>query len=317
MDRYLENELSTKNTKYDTHAKRLLRDKNILASIMTEVVPEFKGYTLEEAKNAIEGKPKVGSVPVRPTDAIRGISNESSIPGEGTLTFDVVFTAVTKTHDETKVYINLEAQSDFHPGYDLITRGVVYGARLISEQMDTEFTPENYDDAKKVYSIWIFMQAPIKNQLDEKVSDSIFKYSLKPSILYKSEGSNVNPERWRYDLLTVIAVCLGKDTFNSKNKVIGLLSTVFSDKMLADEKTKRLKEEYQFPIGKRFQKEVNIMCNISQALHSDLKDEIKELKQKVTNAETEIANAQRESAMKDAQIEELKRQLAEALNAAK
>lgn len=327
LESYLKHELSAgkKNSQYDVHAKRLLKDKNILAEIMINLVPEFEEYTLEEARAAIEGEPEVGTVSVRPTDAIMGLGNESKLQGEGVLTFDVVFTALTKQSEQTKVYINLEAQGDFYPGYDLITRGIIYGARLISEQMDTEFTPKNYDDVKKVYSIWICMRAPKRNIYDEDVSDSILEYSIKPSILYQAEGNTVNPERWRYDILSVITLCLGTETIESKNRVIGLLSTVFSDKMDGEQKMKRLTEKYHLPISKELKEEVNVMCNISMALHSDLRQEIAGLKETITNVQEAYTNVreaytnvqeayenmQKENELKDAEIAELKRQLAE------
>lgn len=49
--------------------------------------------------------------------------------------------------------MNVEAQKDYHPGYDLVTRGIFYVARMISAQMDVEFTADDYDGIKKVYSI--------------------------------------------------------------------------------------------------------------------------------------------------------------------
>lgn len=44
--------------------------------------------------------------------------------------FDIVFFAKTKNAEREKLYINIEAQKSFCPGYDLVTRGVVYSARL-------------------------------------------------------------------------------------------------------------------------------------------------------------------------------------------
>ena len=69
--------------------------------------------------------------------------------------FDIIFCARTKNGDRQKIYINLEAQKSFYPGYDLVTRGIIYPARLISKQMDVEYTANDYSGVKKVYSIWI------------------------------------------------------------------------------------------------------------------------------------------------------------------
>lgn len=56
------------------------------------------------------------------------------------------------------IVIGIEAQKSFYPGYDLVMRGIYYAARMLSSQMGVEFTGENYNQIKKVYSIWICMR---------------------------------------------------------------------------------------------------------------------------------------------------------------
>lgn len=53
--------------------------------------------------------------------------------------------------NEEKTYIaeTLEAQQDYTPGYELVTRGIFYGARMLSAQYGTEFVSPYYDDVKK------------------------------------------------------------------------------------------------------------------------------------------------------------------------
>lgn len=51
-----------------------------------------------------------------------------------------------------KMIINVEAQKEFRSGYSITTRGVFYGARMISAQKGTEFTGKDYDNIRKVYS---------------------------------------------------------------------------------------------------------------------------------------------------------------------
>ena len=69
--------------------------------------------------------------------------------------------------------INVEAQKDFHPGYAVTSRGVFYGARMISAQKGIEFTGSNYDGIRKVYSIWICMNAP------DYIGNAVSRYSIK------------------------------------------------------------------------------------------------------------------------------------------
>ena len=41
-----------------------------------------------------------------------------------------------------KLIINVEAQKEFRPGYSLITRGIFYGARILSSQKEPNLPAE-------------------------------------------------------------------------------------------------------------------------------------------------------------------------------
>lgn len=62
--------------KYDTEVKKILGDKTILAWIMKYSMEEFKNYTIEEARECIEGTPDIATVKVRPGAVCR--RNEKS-----------------------------------------------------------------------------------------------------------------------------------------------------------------------------------------------------------------------------------------------
>lgn len=81
---YLSNEIDSAGYKaqYDEHVKRILADKNVLAYILVYSVKEFRGYTLEEAREALDGEPKISQVKVRP-EAVEQLENESKLPDEG------------------------------------------------------------------------------------------------------------------------------------------------------------------------------------------------------------------------------------------
>ena len=51
---------------YDTHVKRLLAQKSILAHILVKTVDEFKGMRPEDVVKYIEGEPGISVVPVEP-----------------------------------------------------------------------------------------------------------------------------------------------------------------------------------------------------------------------------------------------------------
>ena len=52
--------------KYDEHVRQILKDKGILAYILKYAVKEFKDYSIDDAKAAIDGEPEVAIRSVRP-----------------------------------------------------------------------------------------------------------------------------------------------------------------------------------------------------------------------------------------------------------
>ncbi len=173
------NDLST----YDTNVKFLLADKQILARVLKYAVQEFKDMTIEDIMDSIGDDIDVGT---KPLDA--GLSNigrvnatntEDNIPGEGKIFFDIRFTAYHK-ETEMKFLINLEAQKSSKPsklGYHLENRIVFYLARMISAQKQTEFYHSDYDNLKKVRSIWICMD-------NSENGDSIEEVSLTQNVVF-------------------------------------------------------------------------------------------------------------------------------------
>lgn len=244
---------------YDAEVKKILSDKTILAWIMKYSMGEFRDYTIEEARECIEGMPEVATVKVRPghtTEAISGMSNEDKVPGEGEITYDIRFYAVTHDAEHIKIIINVEAQKSFYPGYDLVTRAIFYCARMLSAQLDTEFTAQNYDDIKKVYSIWICMNTP------EYAEYTITRYKLMKEDMH----GHVAKEN-RYDLLEAVMICLGKDKDIAKgNKLHGMLSTLLSNELSLQEKENILEEKYDIETTVEMEGGMRQMCNLSELI---------------------------------------------------
>ncbi|MDO4292542.1 MAG: hypothetical protein Q4C65_04830 [Eubacteriales bacterium] len=255
---------------YDMHVKNLFKDKGVLAYILKYAVAEFRDYSLEEAAAAIEGEPEIASRSLRPDtrnnrgQAIRGESTESKLDGEGTVLFDVVFTVLVRT-ERAKIYVNIEAQKSYYPGYDLVPRGVFYAARLLSEQLDVEFTTDNYDGIKKVYSIFICMTAPVQNRNHEAVSDTIVSYRMQPEVIYANDPAR-KVAFGRYDLLGVVFVHLQAEGQLTKNKLIGMLSTLLERSKEVEKKKTLLEQEYGLQMNESLEKEVNTMCNLSELI---------------------------------------------------
>ena len=188
---------------YDENIKVLLSDKQVLARIVKHRTEEFKDYDIPTIMECIEGEPEISSVSVYPgktrKEAITGMNVESKESKEGEVTFDVRFYMVTKDQEHIKIILNVEAQRKYYPGYHFEPRAIFYCARMLSEQLDREFTTDNYDELKKVYSIWIFFKAP------ERDSDTITEYQLTKKDIY---GEPV--EGGKYDYLSISFIRLSK-----------------------------------------------------------------------------------------------------------
>jgi len=246
---------------YDAACKRLLSEKIILAWIMKECLEEYKDYDVKEiAEKYIEGEPQVSTVPVMPDAAgtmIRGLNTEDTSLHEGTITYDIRFYAIVpNTNERIRLIINLEAQSDFYPGYPLPKRGVYYCSRMISSQYGTEFTASHYEKVKKVYSIWICMNPPKYRE------NTITRYSMAEFPIV----GNVKEPVENYDLLSVIIICLGSSNGKRYDGILKLLDVLLSKTAEVDEKRQILQDDYDISMTQTLESEVSVMCNLSKGI---------------------------------------------------
>ena len=174
-------EIAAHKAQYNAEAKNILANKRILAWILKHCAVEFKDMAISEIVSCIDGEPEISSIPVSPgrqseiPEKITGLVTEDIIPNEGQVTYDIRFSVripLKEKKETIKLLINIEAQKKYYPGYDLVTRCIFYLARQISAQLDTEFTADNYDNIKKVYSIWICMDTP------KYAQNTITKYEI-------------------------------------------------------------------------------------------------------------------------------------------
>lgn len=253
-------EIAGAKAKYDAQVKKILADKVILAWILKYTAAEFMQYGISEIADAIEGEPEISNIPVYPgkakTEAVTGMPTEDNIPNEGEITYDIRFYAVTKSKKRVKLIINVEAQKKYHPGYDLIPRGIFYCARMLSAQLDTEFTTGFYDDMKKVYSIWICMDTP------KKAENTITEYRMEQKKVFGDFKGEA-----RYDLLSVVMVCLGRDEERAEgSRLHHLLATALSEKISVREKEETLHDLYGIKTSVEMKEGMRQMCNLSDLI---------------------------------------------------
>jgi len=246
---------------YDEEIKRILANKIILAWILKYCVKEFELYSLEETERAIEGEPEISRIPIYPgskMQKITGSVTEDSIPNEGSIRYDIRFFAIVPGEGKVKLLLNVEAQKSYYPGYDIVARGVFYCARMLSAQLGTEFSSSDYDNIKKVYSIWICMNVP------NYAANTITKYSMYPENMVGDFSA------WeRYDLLSVIMIRLGEKEAEKEHALIGMLSVLLSQKIMPEEKEKILEEKFDIKATVEMKERLNMMCNLSDLVEEE------------------------------------------------
>ena len=259
MPNHLANSLdnSSQNAQYDKHAKEILANKQVLSRILSATVAEYKDVPLDVISSLIGDDLEIGKHYLEPLAKVRELNTESTIPGEGRVTYDIKFSAKLPNKDDTiSLIINVEAQRKFNTPYDIVTRAVFYTCRMISEQLETEFSigkNHSYDDIKKVYSIWICMNTP------EDIANSITEFKMTKNSIYGTFNREV-----RYDLQSVILVCLDKNPLQTDNDFLGALETIFTEDFDSATKKKRLKENFNFELDNEIDGRLMDMCNLSQ-----------------------------------------------------
>ncbi len=248
---------------YDAVCKRILSEKIILAWLMKTCILEYEDFTAKEISTSfIESAPEIAVENVHSDEKIiinpriQGMNVDDSSVDDGSISFDVKFKALLPNKEYAEIIINVEAQSGENLPYPLIKRAVYYCSRLISSQKGREFTGSNYQDIKKVYSIWLVTK-PSKRR-----NSSITNYNLKEfSVL-----GEYTEEKEKYDLLEIIMVRLGKD--KTVNKLIELLTILFSDEinLSSKEREEKLSKDFGIDVNGELKKELDEMCNLSQAV---------------------------------------------------
>ena len=215
--------------KEDKSAKNIFTYKPIMGNILKYTVAEYKGCTLEKIMDCIEGDTiQTGTALVEEDMAktIRGEITELHDTDEAPAVFDILFRTLNPK-SKGKIFINLhvdfEIQKHYSLGYPVIKRGVYYGCRKLSAQLDKiGKNGKGYMLLEKVYSIWICLDG-----IPKDLQNTISYYKIQN---YKNEGfmePNIKIDADEADLLEIVIVRLG-DKEQDKKGVTDFLKGVFS-----------------------------------------------------------------------------------------
>ena len=265
MNIQLRNTVSAADTdaQYDEKAKQLLSNKIILTHILVKTVDEFQCMNPEDVVSYIEGNPFISVVPVEPGltntaiekngQRIVGLNTENAEINEGLIRFDIIF-YVRMKDGVSQIIINLEAQKDEPTSYYILSRAVFYVSRLVSSQKERDFVKTNYNDIRRVFSIWVCMN------MDENSMDYVHLTDDKLLGSYSWKGG--------LDLLNIVLIGIsnGLPEHDDKYELHRLLSTLLSMELSVNEKLSIMENEYNIPVDDRIREDVSAMCNLSQGI---------------------------------------------------
>ena len=265
MDKDIKKSISAtdKDAQYDEKAKNLLGHKIILAHILVKTIGEFKGMNPKDVVQYIEGEPYISTVPVdagstnvekeQDGEKVIGLNTENSELNEGLVRFDIIF-YVRMKDGLSQVIVNIEAQKAEPSAYDIINRAVFYVSRMISSQKGREFIKSNYNDIKRVYSIWVCMN----------MSQNCMNY------IHFTQESVVGTYHWKgdIDLANIVLIGLAEDLPEKEEKyeLHRLLGALLSAKLDVNTKLDIIGNEFDIPLESNIRKDVNDMCNLSQGI---------------------------------------------------
>ena len=267
---------------YDTYAKKILSHKIFLSHILKGTISEFKDMDPEEIVPLIENKVYVSEVPVDPgytnqvlksqNDLITGMKTESSVIGEGSCYYDIMFFVHTK-NGCCKIIVNIEAQKkEDNLDYILLNRAIYYVCRMVSSQKEREFHKSNYDNIKDVYSIWLCFNMK-QNCLNH---------------IHLTDDAILGNYKWPGNIGMLNLMMIGLNTESTKelnddsktgSDLHQMLNVIFSGKLDGSEKESILNQKFQISVNEEIREELNEMTSL---LYGMLEERTKEVTKEVT-----------------------------------
>ena len=198
--------------KYDQSAKRVWRNREILAPLLKACVEEFHNESIESIMKLIDADSISDDTPVSdlPPQVVE-MATEMNSTTERPVTFDIKFVAknpLLSTKDVlVRIHVILDFQNKFHPTdtdgkpYIIEDRGIYYVARGISSQLGPVTGKTNYKALEKVVSIWI-----VSENVPERLQETVSQYRFEKHDLI---GSADIPKE-HYDKMELVVVRRGK-----------------------------------------------------------------------------------------------------------
>lgn len=254
----------------DVQSKALLRNREVLAVILGEVVTEYKGYSRKEIMDFIEADSITDEKEVssgRTNTRVSGDRTEYTQLNEKTSNFDLAFRAknplLSSKDVQVSLHMDLEPQKTYRPGYPIEKRGMYYLARRLSSQLSLATENTDYSQLEKCYSIWI-----CRDDIPKEACNSISVYEM---INTKDTGS-CKAAKELYDLMTLVIIKLGNKVYNGSRddedyKILRFLNTIMYPH--ESDFLEKVSEYIDFSLNEELWKEVKQVSGLGECVFRD------------------------------------------------
>ena len=245
--------------KYDEACKTYFKYKETLAPILKYAIQELKDLTNEQIIECIDSVSMSDMVPVSDVSAeIKNENQELSSVIEKTIRYDIHFRMKNpklSTNDfMVYMFIDFEVQNDYrpkNPSYKIENRMIYYMCREISSQLGILTQKTNYDDIRKIYSIWVCSE-----NIPKKLQNTITRYHLaRKDIIGCTDNCEVD-----LDLIEGIVIRRG-DMISDEN-IFEYLQSVFTSDITT------IKKYVDMDKHPQIEKEVAHMEGLGQSIYN-------------------------------------------------
>ncbi len=232
--------------RYNAACKRILSEKVILAYLLKVCVVEYEGCDISEVVQSIsddgyrEGR-------------VIGKDSVYLEVGYSKIEYDILKDICVPGSDE-KIYVNIEAQNNYYPGYPLSKRVEYYAASLAMMQGNVNVLHGDYGKLWHSYSIWVCLNPP------KNLANGMAMYERKGKQLI----GNVELQK-DFDLSRIVMIWIGEYEEGRKD-IIGLLSLIFSRQHTLEEKKRIIEKDFEILMSIEIGEEVEKMCNLGEGL---------------------------------------------------
>jgi hypothetical protein len=158
-----------------------------------------------------------------------------------TVRFDIIF-YVRMKDGLSQIIVNVEAQQKNPTEYHILNRAIFYVCRMVSSQKERDFVKTNYDDIKRVVSIWICLNMK---------ENSMNHYHLTNDVL-------LGNQKWegKEDMISIVLLGLSNELpeHDEEYELHRLLGALLSKSLTQNEKLNIIGNEYDIPLEDEFRK---------------------------------------------------------------